>query len=32
MGEFTHFNENGEAVMVDVSEKENTIREAVATG
>ena len=32
MGEFTHFNENGEDVMVDVSEKENTIREAVATG
>lgn len=28
----THFNENGEAIMVDVSEKNNTDREAVAVG
>lgn len=30
MGEFTHLNKNGEAVMVDVGEKEITHREAVA--
>ncbi|MDR0852373.1 MAG: cyclic pyranopterin monophosphate synthase MoaC [Clostridiales Family XIII bacterium] len=30
MGEFTHFNEEGRARMVDVSEKEATLREAVA--
>ena len=28
MGEFTHFNEQGHAVMVDVSEKSDTVREA----
>ena len=28
MGEFTHFNEQGHAVMVDVSEKADTMREA----
>lgn len=32
MAEFTHFNRHGEAVMVDVSEKKETIREAVAEG
>lgn len=32
MGEFTHFNEAGEAVMVDVGEKQDTVREAVASG
>ena len=32
MGEFTHFNEQGHAVMVDVSEKSDTVREATATG
>ena len=30
MGEFTHFNEQGHAVMVDVSEKADTMREATA--
>ena len=30
MGEFTHFNEQGHAVMVDVSEKSDTVREATA--
>ena len=30
MGEFTHLNKKGEAVMVDVGEKEITHREAVA--
>lgn len=30
--EFTHFNEQGEAQMVDVSEKADTYREAVAAG
>lgn len=30
--EFTHFNRQGEAVMVDVSEKSETVREAVAEG
>ena len=32
MGEFTHFNEQGHAVMVDVSEKSDTVREATAEG
>lgn len=32
MAEFTHFNTNGDAVMVDVSEKKDTIREATACG
>lgn len=32
MGEFTHFNGQGEAVMVDVSEKKETVREATASG
>lgn len=32
MAEFTHFNGQGEAVMVDVSEKPETLREAVAEG
>ena len=32
MGEFSHFNQAGEAVMVDVSEKETTDRVAVAAG
>lgn len=30
MSEFTHFDENGHAVMVDVSEKDNSVRVAVA--
>ncbi len=30
--EFTHFDMNGNAIMVDVSEKEITNREAIATG
>lgn len=30
--EFTHFNRQGEAIMVDVSEKQETAREAVAEG
>ncbi|MBR3771694.1 MAG: cyclic pyranopterin monophosphate synthase MoaC [Clostridium sp.] len=30
--ELTHFNERGEAHMVDVGQKESTYREAVATG
>lgn len=29
---FTHFDENGKAVMVDVSGKQDTVREATATG
>lgn len=29
---FTHFDENGKAVMVDVTEKNDTVREAVAAG
>lgn len=29
---FTHFDENGNAVMVDVTEKNRTRREAIATG
>ncbi len=32
MAEFTHFNADGEAVMVDVSEKRETVREALACG
>ena len=32
MGEFTHFNEQGHAVMGDVSEKADTMREATAMG
>ena len=32
MAEFTHFNSQGDAVMVDVSEKAETQREAIATG
>lgn len=32
MGEFTHFNNLGEAVMVDVSDKKETVREATARG
>ncbi len=32
MSEFTHFNESGNAVMVDVTEKKETIREACASG
>ncbi|MEW6138745.1 MAG: cyclic pyranopterin monophosphate synthase MoaC [Thermodesulfobacteriota bacterium] len=32
MGDFTHFDEKGQAVMVDVGEKAVTAREAVARG
>ena len=32
MGDFTHFNQNGDALMIDVSEKEDTKREATACG
>ena len=32
MAEFTHFNSRGDAVMVDVSDKAETKREAIATG
>ncbi len=32
MSEFTHFDHQGEAIMVDVSEKKETAREAVAEG
>ena len=32
MSEFTHFNADGNAVMVDVGEKEDTKREALASG
>ena len=32
MGNFTHFDLQGNAVMVDVSEKSDTVREAVACG
>lgn len=32
MSEFTHFDDSGNAVMVDVSEKDSTRRTAVATG
>ena len=29
---FTHFDEKGKAIMVDVTEKRDTVREATATG
>ena len=32
MADFTHFNENGDALMVDVSDKKDTVREALASG
>lgn len=32
MSEFTHFDQNGNAVMVDVGEKADTKREAIASG
>ena len=32
MSELTHINEKGEARMVDVSQKDETVRQAVATG
>lgn len=32
MADFTHFDEKGRAVMVDVGEKDITVREAVAVG
>jgi len=32
MAEFTHFDDKGQALMVDVGEKEITVREAVARG
>ena len=32
MGEFTHFNRHGEAIMVDISKKAETAREAIAEG
>jgi cyclic pyranopterin phosphate synthase len=32
MSDFTHFDAQGNALMVDVSEKEKTIRQAAATG
>lgn len=32
MGDFTHFDQQGNAVMVDVSEKSDTVREAAACG
>lgn len=32
MDGFTHFNGQGEAIMVDVSEKKDTVREATASG
>ncbi len=32
MSEFTHFNQHGEAIMVDVGEKEITHRTAIASG
>lgn len=32
MSEFTHFDQNGNAVMVDVGEKTDTKREAIASG
>ncbi len=32
MGSFTHFNQDGEAIMVDVSGKKETDREAIASG
>lgn len=32
MGDFTHFDDRGHALMVDVGEKDVTVREAVAVG
>ena len=32
MAKLTHFDENGKAIMVDVSEKQETLREAIACG
>ena len=32
MGSFTHFNQDGEAIMVDISGKKDTDREAIASG
>ena len=32
MSDFTHFNQAGEAIMVDVSQKEDSSREAIALG
>ena len=32
MCEFTHFNQHGEAIMVDISKKAETAREAIAEG
>lgn len=32
MGEFSHFNQHGEAIMVDISKKAETAREAIAEG
>lgn len=32
MGEFTHFNQHGNAIMVDISKKAETAREAIAEG
>lgn len=32
MADFSHFNDNKEAVMVDVSSKNDTVREALASG
>lgn len=32
MEKLTHFDENGKAVMVDISEKQDTVREATAAG
>ena len=32
MGEFTHFNQYGDAIMVDISKKAETAREAIAEG
>lgn len=32
MSEFTHFDESGNAIMVDVTDKNDTVREAVAVG
>ena len=32
MGKFTHFNRHGDAIMVDISKKAETAREAIAEG
>lgn len=32
MSDFTHFDKNGNAIMVDVSDKGETVREAIASG